>query len=62
VLRRESKRNRTEKFGKKIAFMHFSPGDRTAALYIMETNGDNPEEILKDEGAVQGGRPAWQPK
>jgi len=48
--------------GKKIAFMHFSPVDRTAALYIMEATGDNPKEILKDEGTVQGGRPAWKPK
>jgi Tol biopolymer transport system component len=48
--------------GKKIAFQHFEPGDDAGSLYLMDVDGKNPTEILKAEGPLEGGKPAWKPK
>jgi TolB protein len=47
--------------GKKIAFQH-SDDKGIGSYYIMDANGDNPKEILKDETPIEGGRPVWKPK
>jgi len=47
--------------GKKIAFQHLERGTRGSSLYIMDADGKNPMEILKEEGPTNGGRPAWRP-
>lgn len=48
--------------GKKMAFLHTSFDAETGSLYVMDANGNDPKEVLKDEAPVEGGRPAWQPK
>jgi TolB protein len=48
--------------GKKIAFNHMAGGDNDGSLYLMDADGGNPTEILKAEGPIEGGRPAWKPK
>jgi len=48
--------------GKKIAFQHFEAGDDAGSLYLMDADGKNATEILKAEGPLEGGRPAWKPK
>jgi Tol biopolymer transport system component len=47
--------------GKKIAFMHLEGGASASSLYIMDADGANPTEVLKEEGPPSGGRPAWRP-
>ena len=47
--------------GKKIAFQHFDAGDDAGSLYLMDADGKNPTEVLKAEGPLEGGRPAWKP-
>ena len=31
-------------------------------LYVMDADGDNQKEVLKNEAPVEGGRPVWRPK
>jgi TolB protein len=48
--------------GEKIAFQHSTPGAEVASLYVMDRNGNNLKEVVKEKGAVFGGRPAWKPR
>src|SRR5437660_5071979 len=48
--------------GKKIAFLHGTREMVTGSLYLMDADGNDPKEFLKDEAPVEGGRPAWKPK
>ena len=48
--------------GKKIAFQHWGQGEESASLYMMDPDGSNQKEVVKGEGPVEGGRPAWKPK
>ena len=46
--------------GKEIAFHHSE--DNKGKFQIMDADGGNQRELLKDETQVEGGRPAWKPK
>jgi Tol biopolymer transport system component len=46
--------------GKSIAFYHTKEGK--GAFRLMDADGGNLRVLLKDEEAVEGGRPAWRPK
>ena len=48
--------------GKKIAFQHSQRGAPVGSLYIMNADGSDPKEIIRGEGPIEGGRPAWRPK
>jgi serine/threonine protein kinase len=47
--------------GKYIAFQHMDGGN-FSSLWIMEADGSNPAEIVKNEGPAETGRPSWKPK
>jgi TolB protein len=46
--------------GKKIAFHHSVDG-QPGSLYVMDADGGNRKELLKDEAPIEGGRPVWRP-
>src|SRR5438477_5752271 len=48
--------------GKQIAFQHLELGEQNSSLYVMDADGGNVKEILKNEGPGRFGRPAWKPK
>ena len=48
--------------GKKIAFQHSQRGAPAGSLYIMNADGSDPKEIIRGEGPIEGGRPAWRPR
>ncbi len=47
--------------GKKIAFHHWE-NNTSGSFYVMDADGDNQKEVLKEEAPVEGGRPVWRPK
>jgi TolB protein len=47
--------------GKSIAFYH-SKDSESGTFYLVDADGGNRRELLKDEAHVEGGRPAWRPK
>jgi Tol biopolymer transport system component len=47
--------------GKSIVFHHL-PDHETGPVFVMDADGGNRRELLKSEGHVKGGRPAWRPK
>jgi TolB protein len=47
--------------GKRIAFFS-QTGAEKGAFHLMDADGGNVKELLKDEAHVEGGRPAWRPK
>jgi Tol biopolymer transport system component len=48
--------------GKRIAFQHTELDGLNSSLYIMNSDGSNPKEILGTEGIPHKGRPAWKPR
>src|SRR5262249_22897445 len=47
--------------GKSIVFHHM-PDYQDGPVYIMDADGGNRRELLKNEVLVKGARPAWRPK
>jgi TolB protein len=47
--------------GKSIIFHHM-PDYENGPVYIMDADGRNRRELLRDEKLVKGARPAWRPK
>jgi TolB protein len=47
--------------GKKIAFHHYENA-QTGTYYVMDPEGSNIKELLKNETPIEGGRPVWRPR
>jgi TolB protein len=47
--------------GKKIAF-HHSDNANSGVYYVMDANGKNMKELVKNEPPIEGGRIVWRPK
>jgi TolB protein len=47
--------------GKKIAFYH-TPNNEKGSYQVMDADGGNIKELIKDEAPVEGGRIGWRPK
>jgi TolB protein len=50
--------------GKTLTFFHSKDvqDDKAGILFVVDPDGRNRRELLKGEGHIEGGRPAWRPK